>query len=220
MKKCNKCNVRVNINSLNCPLCKNILIDNEINDNIFPTIANNYQKHNLLFKILGLISICGILICLFINYLINKEISWSGFVIAGIACFWLTLKLAIFKGNNFMSILFKEFNLIILITFLWDYFTDFHKWSINYVIPFMAIIYIFFIFIMQIFYRKKIKEYIVLVYLNCLVGLLSGFLLLFDIITVKWPSVIAVNISIIILVFLAIFNNKHLRRELARKFHF
>lgn len=220
MMKCYKCNVEINSSLARCPLCQNEIDINNKDKSVFPIIPTIYKKHKLLYKILSFISLVGATMCLAINSIVSKEISWSWFVIIGILCFWATLITAVKRRNHFMKLLFGEFNLIIIVTILWDYFTDFNKWSINYVFPFICIAYTIAIFVMRIFFKYYIKDYIIYITFNCLMGIVPLFLILFNIVTVTWPSIISSLISIAMVLVLVIFNRKNFIKELTRKFHF
>lgn len=220
MKKCYKCNVELNTISNTCPLCHNDLGKETKSSSVFPVVPTRYTRHNLLYKILAFLSLLAIIICVFINSVVNKDVSWSLFVIAGITCFWLTLTTAIKTRNNFMKLLFGEFNLVIISSLLWDYFTGFHKWSLNYVLPLTCITYIVAMFIMRIFFKYYIKDHVFHITLNCFIGLLPAILLIFDIVTVKWPSMTSVIISVFMIALMYVFNKKSFKKEFERRFHF
>ena len=220
MKKCYKCNVTVNSSLSKCPLCQNEIEHGKSETCVFPIIPTIYKKHRLLYKILSFISIFGAIMCLVINNIVSKEISWSWFVIAGILSFWLTLMTAIKRRNHFMKLLFTQFNVIIIINIFWDVVTGWNMWSINYVFPFICISYIIAMFIMRIFFKYYIKDYIMYITLNCLMGIVPLFLILFSIVSVTWPSIMSGLISIFMVSLLAIFNRKSFTKELTRRFHF
>lgn len=220
MKRCYKCNVDVNSSLNKCPLCQNEIESGKVENSVFPIIPTIYKSHRLLYKILSFISIFGAIVCLTINSIVSKEISWFWFVVAGILCFWITLITAVRRRNHFMKLLFTEFNFIIIITILWDYFTGWRLWSVNYVLPFICISYILAVFIMRIFFKYYIKDYMIYITLNCLIGIVPLFLLLFKVVTVTWPSIVSGLISIFVVALLAIFNRKSFTKELTRRFHF
>ncbi len=218
MRKCLKCNVSIASNTNICPLCKTPIEDGPCND-VFPLIENNYKHHSLLLNILKVCSIIAIILCLFINYTISNTISWGWFVIAGIFSFWLTLATALRGRKYFIKMLFAEMILIIVVSIVWDYFTGFNFWSINYCLPFLCSIYMICILLMRLFRQNLAKDFIFYATINSMIGLVPGILLIFDKVTVIWPSYISVIISVVILVFLAVFNKRQLKNELERRFH-
>ena len=218
MRKCLKCNVAIASDTDICPLCKTPINKGKSYD-VFPKIAYNYKHHNLLLNILKVCSIIAILLCLFLNYTINKTVSWAWFVIAGICSFWLTLTTALKGRNHFMKMLFAEMILIIIVSILWDYFTGFNLWSINYCLPFLCSVYTISILIMRIFRAKLAKDFIFYATINSMIGLVPGIFLMFGDVSVVWPSYISVIISIVVLGFLLVFNHRQVKNELERRFH-
>lgn len=220
MKTCYKCNVKINTNVEECPLCHNILEEKNKGENIFPTIESKYQLREILEKILKFLAISSVFISIFLNYVISKEISWSLFVVAGITSFFITLNITLKTRKNFMKLLFAEFNIILFSSILWDIFTGFYKWSLNYVLPLTCISYIVAIFIMRIFFKYYIKDYVFYIVTSCLIGLSPIILLIFNVLTVRWISYISVCISIFVIALMYVFNKKSLQKELERRLHF
>lgn len=218
MRKCLKCQVDIASSTDVCPLCKTPIQKGSTND-VFPKIEYNYKNHNLLLNILKVCSLIASILCLFINFTINRSITWSWFIIAGIFSFWLTLTTAIRGRKHFISLLFGEMLIIIIVSFLWDYFTGFNLWSINYCLPFLTSIYTISILLMRIFRANLAKEFIFYATINSLIGLVPGVFLLLKLVTVLWPSYISVIISIVILVVLIVFNKRQVKNELKRRLH-
>lgn len=218
MSKCLKCNVNIASSTNICPLCNNPIKVENVND-VFPIIEYNYKNHKFLYNLLKFLSIVAIFVCIFSNFIVSRTLSWSLFVVAGIISFWLTLITAIKGRKHFIRMLFAEMILIILISFMWDYFTGFNKWSINYCLPFICSIYTIAILIMRLFRKRLAKEFIFYATINSLIGLVPGILIIFNKVDFLWPSFISVIISLVILAFLLVFNKKQMKNELERRFH-
>lgn len=218
MQKCLKCKVEIASTTDICPLCKTPIEKGQTSD-VFPKLEYNYKNHSILLNVLKVCSIAAISICLFINFTISRSISWAWFVIAGIFSFWLTLVTALKGRKHFMKMLFAEMILIIICSILWDYFTGFNFWSINYCLPFLCSIYTIAIMIMRLFRQNLAKDFIFYATVNSMIGLVPGILIIFNKVTVLWPSYISVIISIVILVFLTVFNKRQVKNELERRFH-
>ena len=71
MKQCKKCHVKVRTDEDVCPLCQNKLVGSKI-ENIFPYVPTIKKRFSLFFKILLLVSIIISLICVAIDYALNK----------------------------------------------------------------------------------------------------------------------------------------------------
>ena len=69
------------------------------------------------------------------------------------------------------------------------------------------------------FKSKLKKEFVFYAMINSIMGLVPGILIIFNKINVFWPSYISVILSIVILVFLFVFDIKQIKEELERRFH-
>lgn len=219
MKKCYKCNVLVNSVSSKCPLCGSYVEGMASMDSVFPVIRNKNTRQELVFKLLLFLSIFGCVLCTIINYLVNKEIGWSLFVIAGIISFWVTLITVIKRKNNFMKLLFAEVMLVLISSIVWDYFTGWHFWSITYVLPFLCIAYITSLFFLRLFLKNVFKDYVIYIYINSLIGLVPLYFILRNRLLVEWPSIVCVIFSILSILTFAIFNHRQMMNELERRLH-
>ena len=124
------------------------------------------------------------------------------------------------KGRkNFIRMLFLEMITILLLSYLWDKSTGFKMWSINYCLPFLCVLYMISILIILPFKSKLKKEFVFYAMFNSIIGLTPGILIIFNKINVYWPSYISVILSIVILVFLFVFDIKQIKEELERRFH-
>jgi len=219
MKKCYKCNVSINSNNSKCPLCKSELKESKVDESVFPIIPNFYKSHKLLLKCILFITLLGCILCIIINYLISKEISWAWFVMAGIISFWITFIIGIKQRNNFMTLLFAEVIIVLISSIIWDYFTGWHFWSITYVLPFLCVSYLTTLSILRIFLKNIFRDHIIYIYINLLIGLVPLYFILRDKLSIKWPSIICVIFSVLLILILAIFNHKQMKNELERRLH-
>lgn len=218
MNKCPKCEMILKTNHHTCPLCNN-LIDLKKADSIYPKNTSNKKAYYMIIKISLLLSLCGVIFSLLINYFVSKEISWSIFVILGIISFWLTFSIGINKSHGFMRILFAEIITLIVLSILWDLSTGFYKWSITYCLPFLCIAYTTTFLIIRIFTPYTRREYILYTYLNSLIGLIPLYFIVSQNLNTLWPSYASVFTSIFALIFLFIFNHHTLENEIERRLH-
>lgn len=218
MNKCEKCGVNLYVSNHVCPLCHNT-IDLTLENSIYPKVTSRYCKTKTIMKIANFIALIGMLFSILINYLVSKELSWSIFVVLGITTFMVTFKTGINTKHHFMKTLFAEIVAIIILAFLWDKSTGFHKWSITYVLPLICISYTITFLIIRIFTHKITKEHVLYTYLNSLIGLLPLYFILKRKIVTVWPSYTSIFTSIFAIIFLFFFNKKMLENEIERRFH-
>lgn len=218
MNKCPKCKITLHVNETVCPICHNVI---ELNkpDSIYPKILPKYRSFKLFMKIALLISTLGIIFSCSINYIVNKQLSWSILVILGIVSFWLTFLVSAKHERSFMKKLFVEIIAIIILSILWDKSTGFHKWSITYVLPFLCTSYTVTFLIIRIFTSKATKDHVLYTYLNSLIGFIPAHFIIYNSLNVLWPSYLSVFTSIFVICFLFLFNRKTLESEIERRLH-
>ncbi len=220
MRVCSKCNIKIGSDLDECPLCENPLdLSIKVND-VFPLVKTKYYKHDLFKKCLLLLSSFGGITSLYVNYLVNGEISWAYIVLFALLVFWITLSIGLRRSKNFLKTLFTELNIILVGAIIIDYYTGFNSWSITYVLPFICISYIVMVFLIMIFRRGSLKGHIFYTYINCLIGLIPLIFIIRDTITVTWPSSICVLLSIFLMLMVFIFDRRKVTDELERRLHF
>lgn len=218
MNKCNKCNVYINTKTNKCPLCGcNIKIKN--GENVFPHVNYLDKKYHLMKKILLFLSLCGIFISLYINYSIAHTLSWSYFVVLGIITFWVTLLISLNSRKNLIKMLFLEMIFLIILSLIWDYSTGFKLWSVNYLLPFIIVSYLIGVFILNMFIKKLKGEFAFYTCFASVLGLIPGLLIILNKLYVNIPSYICSIFSIVMLIYLLVFNKKIVRNELEKRFH-
>lgn len=101
--KCPRCDVEVDHNLTNCPLCgafvennENEFDANEYENNInygYPKVRQNFVIKKLLLKVVLYFCIISIGICMLVNYLTSptKQLDWSFHIIFGWIVYWCTL---------------------------------------------------------------------------------------------------------------------------------
>ena len=218
MNKCNKCNVFINTKTSKCPLCGcNIKSNN--GENVFPYVNCLDKKYHLMKKILLFLFLCGIFISLYINYSIAHTLSWSYFVVLGIITFWVTLLISLNSRKNLIKMLFLEMIFLIILSLIWDYSTGFKLWSVNYLLPFIIVSYLIGVFILSMFIKKLKGEFVFYTCFASVLGLIPGLLIILNKLYVNIPSYICSIFSIVMLIYLLVFNKKIVRNELEKRFH-
>lgn len=217
--KCYKCNVNINSNTHTCPLCKNELKkEGNIND-VFPVIPTVHKGHGVFLKILAFIFFASIIICMVVNLMVSKKISWSLVVAAAISCVALSIAMAMRKRHNFTRLVYSEYILIVVGSIIWDYFTGWNLWSLDYVLPLVSMIFIYISFIIRLFFPYQLRNYFMNLIFACGVGLIPAILLIIDITTVKWTAYVSGITSIVMLCSLVIFDGKKIKKEIESRFH-
>lgn len=164
------------------------------------------------FLCLAIAVICGML-----NYLMLETLNWFWFAAAGCVCAWLIVYVAYMKRR---SILKNEMWQLLIITFLcvlWDHFTGWRGWSIDFVFPFGALAVLTSIPVIAKINHLEREEYLYYLIQAAIIGCVPAILTAAGMITYTWPSVLSTGISFLTLAGLFIFRTKDILREIRKK---
>lgn len=218
MKFCSKCKVSLNDKNDKCILCSSHL-NNGSTDTVFPYVPMVYKEYQLFFKLLLIISFVCCSGCAFINFLISKKISWSLFVILGFICLLILLRNAISKRYAFPKKILSQVVIISLLSFIWDYFTGWHLWSISFVIPIVCSIASIDMVIIVKLLRLYIEDYLVYFLFVALFGFVPILFILFNLVSTNYPSYICIFLNFLSFVILSVLNFEDVISELKRRLH-
>jgi len=226
MKTCEKCAVSVAGDFEKCPLCQNILANNNNNhDNknddsgIFPFIPLAIHKHSLLFRLLQLCSAVLVIVSFAVNWMLPQSGFWSIFVVAGVACVWFSLIFAIRTRRNILKNLTYQVTIVSILSVLWDVSTGWRGWSVDFVIPIAFVSAMSATaFIAQIL-KIQTETYMIYSLLLILYGIIPVIFVLSGLSAIIYPSLICTACSFILFAALLIFEGKNMIEELKRRLH-
>ena len=216
MVKCKKCGVLIDSPGKICPLCKST-IEQEI-DNSYPVITKKIKKSFVRKLVLFIVLVIS-LISILINYELTPKYRWSGFVVLGLASTYLVFRSIMDGRKSVLKLLFTLNFLIIILAIVWDYYTGYRGWSVNFVFPSMCISYGLFLIILRIVSYFAFKESSDYIYLNVLLELTPLLLLHFGIISFKPLALVSGIFGIINLFILIFFDWARLKSDLIKKLH-
>ncbi len=222
MKFCEKCGVKVTDDSIHCPLCQCDLSKDSSDDNsaVFPVIPTLYDRHSILIRLIILVSIAACVVSVIINMLIPTKIFWSAFVVIGVVCVWISLGLAYRKRHNLPKFILYQVVVAAAIVLLWDFFTGWHKWAVDYVIPFLFVGANISLILVVILQKLDISDFIFYLFVNMLFGIVPVIFICTGILNVLYPSLTSVGLNVIALSGLFLFQGKRIKGEIMSKFHF
>ena len=214
--KCNNCGVTVNSPSKYCPICSNKLKHKGTNT-IYPKIK---RKSNMYLKVLLFISLLITLVVGYIDYEINKKITFSAYVGLALLSNYITI-VYIFRSYKDIFKLFGRYGLILnIILFIWYMYTK-QIFITNYIIPGLCIIELLFndIFLF-IFKRKHIRKYLGVLISNVVVAFVPLILIALKMIDFNYVAHAAMILSIINIFILVIFDCSDLKEEVIMFFNY
>lgn len=222
MKYCNKCRVKIDSPVEHCPLCYAALVphDGEPELQAYPSLAQNAERYNLIFRMLLLFSLTAAVICFTINLLTFRRYWWSLIVISNIAYMWVAIGTALKRRSKpGFIVLVQALSLSVLMVII-DRFAGTGKWALNYAVPLCLITAALSITIIIIVKRIQYREFLLYFVLVALLGFLPVVLMAFGIVTVLWPSLVSALYAGLSLFGIFILADNAIKIELRKRFHF
>ena len=220
MRHCDKCGVDIMDDVNNCPLCgRDISTENKVESFLcYPDNKVWQSKRNTLISLMFWASIIGMLISIFVEWLIFKHISYNWYVITGVAMFILTVVLPLkFRWSFSFVCLFVGICLCAYILFL-ELFTNSFGWGLFIAIPFFIMfmsLYSTFVMVLRNYYKGY--DFVI-----CLLtfAALSIAVFLYNILSggLMWPSLVSFLTSVTCFIFILIFRFKSVKKQFEKKF--
>ncbi|MCD8326477.1 MAG: DUF6320 domain-containing protein [Lachnospiraceae bacterium] len=171
-----------------------------------------------LFQVFTFLSIAAMVICAAIDLMLNGSPGWSIYSAAGIFSGWLLTAVAYRKRRNPLK---NEMWLLVflsLISTLWDYFTGWKGWSIDFVLPLTALAVLVSMPIIIHAQHLEKQEYLFYLAQARVFGLIPLLLMLVDVTKLPYPSILCASVSFLVLIGLFIFCSRDIFREIHKKF--
>lgn len=226
MKYCDKCKVRVIGPQVECPLCqRNLSIlegteDTNQQNEIFPYIPTVYKAHHMIFKIMTFISIALVVVSVALNLILSDQNWWSVFVIAAVACFWLSFFVAFRKRKNIPKNILYQVVTISFIVVLWDYITGWKGWSVDFVVPILCLSDLLVLYILSKILHSDVEDYMIYMLIGGVFGVIPILFYAFGWLHYILPSIVCVASSILFFAAVVIFQGEKIREELKRRLHY
>lgn len=226
MKKCNKCNVFVNTYKKTCPLCGEILEnDNETLEVVpYPNYKVQVKKKNVALKVISFLLIVASLASVVINYYTfsYNHIPWSAIIVYSSLYTWLFLKHTILSKHTLakrfvvLSIATSILFMVIDIASSNDYNLS---WSIDFMLPFIMMASTFTILFILFIKKIKYKSYLLHLIASIMLGFIPFILMLLNITQINWPSIASGCVSLFTLIGIFIFADDQTKNELKKRLH-
>lgn len=205
---------------MRCPLCKGDLTGEANQDgNVFPTVPPRMETYHALLAWLAFGSVAAAAVCIAVNLILPSGGWWFLFVVCGIISFWISLALVLKKRTNIPKTILWQVGILSLLAYIWDWFTGFRGWSLNFVLPILCTSAMVAMSVIAKVKKLNIQNYILYLVIDCVFGILSFTLLAVGKTTEVIPSAICFASTIIFLAALLIFQGKALLAEMQRRFH-
>jgi len=219
MNYCEKCGVHIATPSEYCPLCGGELAPPVENlQETYPLIGYSRSAVDVIH--FAWFAIMAVFVISIIVQLVTAHPVWLLVVTLGSMCAGGALLYSYKVKDNAGFALLKLELIVAAVVVFADHFTGFHRWSVNYVIPFMVMGGALTITLMLIIQPKWFRDYFVYQLTLCALCLLTLLLRVFGVTTVYWPATTAAVCSVAAVATLFVFFGKRSVHELYKRMHF
>lgn len=186
-------------------------------ENDFPGYGKGRQEGKQVFQIVSFLCIAAAVFCGMINFMTSQTLSWFWRTAAGILCTWMIMAVAYTKRRNILKNEMWQLVILTVISILWDVFTGWHRWSVEFVLPVCALAVLCSIPVIAKVCRLEKEEYLFYLVQAGMLGCVPMFLVWLGIVKFAYLSVICTGISFLVLAGLFIFRKKDTLGEFTKK---
>jgi len=215
MNTCKNCGVELDIEMNYCPLCgqKSSVSNSSGHKETIgnkPTKVENEpynfngltqpQKRKVFWELSGIIIVSGILVSFIIDLIINKQISWSKYVITIGLFFLINISLINFLRKRVIALLFSSFISTSLLLLLLDWYNQNLHWGLKFGIPMIFFCYLTVFFLIVLVQKSRQKGINIIAYFLMAAGILGmcieGILALhqYDQFKLQWSVILFVSL--------------------------
>jgi hypothetical protein len=219
---CRQCKVTIKSDFKRCPLCGGALSGTlDPGDDVFPVIPSVLKPFKRLIQLIAFGTIVAAVLSVAIDIALHSghDLGWSLFVIAGLASLWLSFGIANKRWWNIPKNIMFQLIILSAMEIAWDYFTGFHKWSLNFVIPIMFSASIVALSVFAKIGKLRPSDYMLILFIINIISLCSLLLIVFHLVTVLYPALVCFTFSVISSARIILFEGKPLWEELKRRTH-
>lgn len=221
MQYCPLCQVKVAGSKRCCPLCRGKLTgEPDPQSEVFPQVVAPYRRARVARRIITLCVLIVIACSIQVETIWHPSSNWPYLVIAASLCAWLAVMLGISRRRLLMQNLTAQALLFSILSIAWDIGTDWHAWSIEWVIPILLLGGVGVLLLLKLILRVPMVDAVGWIGVLSILGWIAPIVfMLLDKVQVKLPSMICSGGSFLTLVILVVFFHRYMRDEAARRFH-
>lgn len=172
------------------------------------------------FRFYSFLCLAAIVAFVAADFTFQPLIQWPLFTAAGIGSMWLASWIGFTKRYNLMKNAMWQLIIVSAGCILWDVFTGWHGWSVDFVLPIVCMSILLSMWIITKVQRHTAREYMIYFVMAGGYGaILPLILLLTGVIKLPIISVVCVVVCFLFLAALVIFKGKEFREEMHKKFH-
>lgn len=186
----------------------------------FPDTTAQTQLEMKVFRVYSYLCLAAIVAFIAADFTFHPGIRWTLFTAAGIASMWIASGIGFVKRYNLMKNAMWQLIIVTVGCILWDVFTGWHGWSVDFVLPSVCMAILLSMFIISKVRKFSAREYMIYFVMACGYGVILPLVLLLTNV-VKWHLLcnLCVVLCFLFLAGLIIFKGKEFREEMHKKFH-
>lgn len=169
-------------------------------------------------RIFTFLCAAAVILCWMMNFLATPGFLWGGYVTAGVFCMWLLVMVGYRKRRNLLKNGMWQLLIVSVGAFVWDHFTGYQGWSLDFVLPFASLTIQGAMFVIAKVCRMETEEYLFYLVQAAAVGCIPAVLYFAGAVRIQYPSILCGGISLLILLGLGFFRRKELMQEIRKKF--
>ena len=220
MQHCGKCKMNINGDKQYCPLCQGMLEgEGDHKAEIFPKARPKLPPDFLFLRIMTFGAIVLAVFSVALNAMLPIEVNFWLPAVGGIVCAWISLAIAVTKKYNIIKNIIWQLFILTLLSVIWDLFTGWNGWSLDYVIPCACMVAMLSMAILARVKKMPAHEFIIYLVVDGIYGIVPLIFLLTGILNVRIPSVICVACSLISISALLLFKGRTIKSEVEKKLH-
>lgn len=219
MRYCKTCDIHYDTDLDHCMLCDGEL---EISSNDQVTYKfkplTKKTRTNFYYRLFIFLNFASILTTLTLDYMSGSPLTWS--LVVSVTNMYsimmlLTLGNPTFWVSKFTKTMIFTISMVVLIGLsIRDY-----TWAVDIVFPLAVTSTILVLTILIFLNKKKWFDYFASLFIVTLIGLVPSILILLDLLTITWPSVVCLIYAILTLLGMTFLPSKSSREEFKRRFH-
>lgn len=169
-------------------------------------------------QIFSFLCAAAVVISWMIDLMLTRTVLWSGFLTAGVFCTWLVVMVGYHKRRNPLKNGMWQLLIISAACVLWDFFTGWKGWSLDFILPLTALVVMISMFVIAKVCRLEEAEYLFYLVQISVFSFIPGIFYLTGMASLPYPSLICSGIGLLLLIGIIIFRSKSFIRELQKKF--
>ena len=229
-RHCNRCNIEIMDDAIECPLCHGVLEDAPDSDAdtpqvedvsrslTYPDVSSSVHLLQLIVRIVIFTAIVAEVIVLIVNYMTFNGVYWSFIVGLGLLYGCATLLYSVLERKSMQRIIQVQMLLALLLAILLDVVLGYKGWSFKYVIPLILMGVDLGIVVLMFVGIDGWQTYIMTEIVTFLLSIVLMILHFTHLVSTSYFTIISLAVTGLILLGTIMFGQNMISNEIKRRF--